>query len=360
MPQAAFTADQLNALVAQFRREKAGIADQRREMAILIKQAGAEIERLTQRNREASYQMRQLEANLDGYSRAEIRQMYLSSQEAQMRLFMMQSQLEQLRNRQTDLDKTEELLDRVLEVADSLMQLRPEQLVSSADEGPASPDQVATPKESLAALLRSIELAHQRLSRQLQDGPAQVLSDLILRAEVCERLVERDRHKAKDEIGRLRTAASSALKSTRQLVYELQPPPLEELGLATALRRYVEASSACKALKIELHISGKDRRLSPSVEVAVFRIIQEAITNAAQHSGATRVDVDVHFGAAEVVATVADAGRGFDAEATLAAARSRGHSGLADLESRAELIGATLEIKSKPGSGCTVTVVVPA
>ena len=360
LPRAAFTADQLNALVTQFRREKAGIADQRREMAILIKQAGAEIERLTQRNREVSYQMRQLEANLDGYSRAEIRQMCLSSQEAQMRLFMMQSQLEQLRNRQADLDKTEELLDRVLEVADSLKGLRPEQLASPAEERPASSEQAATPRESLAALLRAIELAHQRVSRQLQDGPAQVLSDLILRAEVCERLVERDRHKAKDEMGQLRTAASSALKSTRQLVYELQPPPLEELGLLTALRRYIEASSASKACKIELHVSGKDRRLPPSAEVATFRIIQEAIANAAQHSGAARVDVDLRFGAAEVVVTVADTGRGFDAEAALAAARSRGHSGLADLESRAELIGATLEIRSKPGAGCTVTLSVPA
>ncbi|MHB0869843.1 MAG: sensor histidine kinase [Chloroflexota bacterium] len=352
----AMDSGQLDNLVASFQQEKAALADQRKELAILIKQAVSEIDRLSQRNRDLTSQMRQLQANIDSFSRAEIQQLYSAYQEAQMRLFMMQSQLEQLRSRQTNLERTEQLLNSLLEASNFLRGGGAARGTLTGVDGAAS----IGGGDAANQPIPSIELAYHRISRELQDGPAQALSDLILRAEVGERLVQVDWQKAKTEMASLRQAATSALKSTRQLVHELQPPALEELGLAIALRRYVEVSRPSERLQIELQIAGQERRLPTSVELAVFRIIQEALTNAARHSGASRAEVKLRFEAEQLVATIADEGRGFDVGPAMAEATLKEHSGLADMQLRARLIGGNLEISSKVGGGCMISLAVSA
>ncbi|HEX2923167.1 MAG TPA: hypothetical protein VHS28_03965, partial [Chloroflexota bacterium] len=92
-----------------FRQEIASMAEQSKEISLLIKQTADEIDRLTQINREQSSQMRQLQANIDAYPRTEIQQRYTTWQEAQMRLFMQQNQMEQLRNRQANLERSQQM-----------------------------------------------------------------------------------------------------------------------------------------------------------------------------------------------------------------------------------------------------------
>ncbi len=347
---------QLSTSIGLFQREKAAIADQRKEIGVLIKQAVSEIDRLTQLNRDLSPQMRQLEANIEGFPRAEIKKLYTTFQEAQMRLFMMQNQLEQLRSRQANLERMEQLLLGFLNLASSLHaseQIPRDGLMPEQIEGMA-----ATPASRIA-MLNSLETARQRLSRQLQDGPAQALSDLILRTEVCERLVAMDAHKGQEELCRLRSAVSSALKSTRQLIYELQPPSLEEAGLGAALRKYINSSRLRDTLQIDLEVAGQEIRLPEATETALFRTIQEALTNASEHSGTAKVDVALRFDTDHLVVTVSDEGRGFDVKGVLEQIDQRDHSGLADIRARATLAGGSLELESAPNAGCTVKLTIP-
>ncbi len=335
------------------------MADQRQEIALLIKQAVSEIDRLSQRNRDLSSQMRQIQTNIEAFSRAEIQQRYAAYQEAQMRLFMMQSQLEQLRGRQANLEKTEQLVSGFLEATSQWGSEEGRPWATGQGSAARSLPTVAE-GDAGAEALPSIETVYHRISRELQDGSEQAFSDLILRAEVCERLIRVDAQKAREEMVGLKQAATTALKATRQLVQELQPPALEELGLVAALRRYVGACRPSGRLRIELQVGGQERRLAPRIEIAVFRIIQEALLNAALHSGADRAEVKLRFEPEQVVVTVADEGRGFDVTSALPEASQREHSGLADLQLRARLIGGTLEIGSKVGAGCMVSLAVPA
>ncbi len=352
-PQADPNLDQLNAMAAEFRREKAAVEDQRREMAILIKQALAEAERAAQRDREIAVQRHQMEADLESFPRAEIKRRYTESQESQARLATWRSQLEQLRNRQTTIEKNEELLNRILKTIDWMQKLQAESAV------PQLPPQGSPGAQGAmaGAALQAIELAHHRLSRQLQDMASQALSDLILRAEVAERLIGLDQQKAREELSGLRLAAASALKATRQLVHDLVPPALEDLGVVAALERYVEVSRCSERLRIDLHVDGQERRLPQSHEIALFRVVQEAVANAALHSGADEAEVRLRFEPGQVIATVVDRGRGFEVGPALARARLKDHSGLIDMHSRADMVDGVLEISSKPGAGCMVSLV---
>jgi len=347
---------QLSAMIAQFQRDKAAVVDQRKEVGVLIKQTVAEIDRLAQRHRDIPSQIRQLEANPEAFPRAEIQRRYAEAREAQMRQFMMQGQLEQLRAREANLERVAELLDRILVVIDSL-QASPSGGPRAELSGALSS---ASPQDKMAeAALQSIELAHHRISRQLQDSTAQAISDLILRAEVCLRLMDLDQTRARGEMADLKQAASSALKSTRQLFYDLEPPTLEESGLAAALTRYVESCRAAEKLRIGLQVVGDEKRLPPRVELGVFRVVQEALANAERHSDAGIAEISLRFEPDQLIATVADEGRGFDVGPALAEAAQKSHSGLADMQLRASLIGGSLEIISKAGEGCTVRLTVP-
>jgi two-component system sensor histidine kinase DegS len=346
--------------IEDIERRRADLEEQRKELAMLIKQTASEIDRVSQRAREAASQLRQVEANLDGFSHTDIKRAYSTAQEAQMRQFMMQNQLEQLRNRQNSLDSVDELLRKLMDAASELSEAAEEQPEAGSRPAPASAaEQLAQSHAAAQTVFRSIELAQHRVSRQLQDETAQTLSDLILRAEVCERLVEMDRQKAKTEVIRLKQAAAAALKSTRHLVQELRSPALDESGVATALRRYVETLRAKDKLQLDMQTTGVERRLPRPAEIAVFRIVQEALANAAKHSGATRVEIRVRYEREQLVVTVADDGSGFDVEGALRQARDRDESGLTDMQLRADLVEGLLEINSKPGSGCMVGLTVP-
>jgi two-component system sensor histidine kinase DegS len=276
-----------------------------------------------------------------------------------MGLFMMQSQLEQLRSRQSALEKTEVLLERVLQGLQPLLTPERARTAERAAARAARAEMEAAGGPALAALQAS-ELAYRRVSRLLQDIVIQTLSDLILRAEVGERLMEADPPRARQEIGSLRAAAASALKSVRQLAQDLQPPGLEEMGLVRALRRHAETSRVGERVWIALRVEGEERKLPREVELAAFRILQEALANAAQHSAEDRVELVLRFEPNQLVATVSDRGRGFDLGSTVAQARQKGRSGLADMLLRARMAGGALEIDTRPEGGCVLTMVLPA
>lgn len=344
-------------VIADLKTEKAALDGQRKEIALLIRQSVAEIDKLTQRAKEASSQLRRVEGDLESFSRSEIRKAYTTSQEAQMRLFMMQSQLEQLRHRQATLDRVEHLLERVAAVARTVTEER--QSAAVVETKPA-PSGTVSESEAVAAMVQAVESVHYRVSRRLQDETAQALSDLILRSEVCERLAGADPKKAREEMARLKQVASGALKSARRLVQDLYAPALEEAGFLQALKRYLEGFRSGETLQVDLAVAGVERPIPRAGGVALYRIVQEALANTAVHAGTSRAQVGVRYGQGEVIVTVADQGRGFDVKTAVAQARSRERSGLTDMRMRAGLVGATFEVASKPGEGCVVTISLPA
>jgi signal transduction histidine kinase len=196
----------------------------------------------------------------------------------------------------------------------------------------------------------SIAEERNRLARELHDSVTQKLFSLVLSAEAAATLLDRDRAEARAELERLQELAREAMDELRTLVFELRPPAVDSEGLTTALRKHVDVLRRAYRREIGLELIGTPSS-APRVERDVLRIAQEALQNALRHAGAERVELRLDARNGRLVMSVTDDGVGFDAAAP--ELRSR-RLGLTSMEERAEAIGGTLAIESKPGAGTTV------
>jgi two-component system sensor histidine kinase DegS len=209
-------------------------------------------------------------------------------------------------------------------------------------------------------VLESLEAERQRLYRDVHDGPAQVLANAIFEVEYLERVAERVpsevRQTLKTELATLRGQFKQSLDSVRAMIYDLRPPELAELGLAEALRNYTaEWESRC-GIKVVCTLEASETDLSPAHELAVYRILQEALQNVHKHAQANTVGVVWQRSSLAWALHVTDDGVGFD---LVKAARRVNSVGLLAMRERAELIGGSLQIQSLPGKGTAVTLLLP-
>ncbi|HXV43497.1 MAG TPA: histidine kinase, partial [Anaerolineae bacterium] len=165
-----------------------------KEIDILVKQSSAEVEKLAQRNAQLTNKVRTMEGNIDTVPRQDIKEIYNAAQEAQMRLFMMRGQVEQLQSRQENLKRYAESLRKILDVSGGLMAAG--ESGGLKDSGSSSNGEVS----GIVKIINAQETERQRLANQLHDGPAQSLTNLILQAEICERLFDTDPVKARTEL----------------------------------------------------------------------------------------------------------------------------------------------------------------
>ncbi len=342
----------LKEIAADAQRERAELESEIREIDVLVKQTSGEIERLQQRQGDVASRLRQVEANLEAHPREEIRSAYLSGQDVQMRLFMMRSQLEQFQNKQRSLQRYRSQLDRLGALTEQLAAAAGSVLPAAGNAAP-SLDQ-----KSMIQIIEAQELERQHLARQVHDGPAQSLTNLILQAEIVERMFDADPSKARAELGNLKNAANSTFQRIREFIFDLRPMMLDDLGLIPTLKRYAQTFETKTRLPTHLTTLG-ETPLASYIEVTLFRAVQELLTNAAQHAHASRVQVTLNLQNNPVVVTVEDDGSGFDVASTIAAARQRSSSGLVNLEKRIEILGGKIHFQSGTGRGTQVRLELP-
>ena len=187
-----------------------------------------------------------------------------------------------------------------------------------------------------------------RLARDLHDAVTQTLFSASLIAEVLPRLWERSPEEGRRRLEELRQLTRGALAEMRTLLLELRPAALTEAPLGDLLRQLAEATTGRARLPVDVVIEGQ-RVLPPDVQIALYRIAQEALNNVAKHASAARAAVSLRCEPSEVELLVTDDGKGFDA--TLV---SPDHLGLGIMRERAEAVGAVLQISSRQGEGTQV------
>jgi len=169
------------------------------------------------------------------------------------------------------------------------------------------------------------------------------------------RLLDADPGRAKDELGNLKTAAMGTFQKVRNFIFELRPMMLDDLGLVPTIRKYVEAFKEQTGLDVSLNVTGTERRLESYIEVMLFRAIQELLGNAARHSQATLIKVQVDMGTKSVRVSVDDNGKGFETDSLKDAASL----GLKLIRDRSEMLGGKFEMDSTISKGTRISFMVP-
>ena len=206
----------------------------------------------------------------------------------------------------------------------------------------------------LEQLITVQEEERKRIARQLHDGVGQSLNSLVLGLSTL--MQGDDSINASAEATQLRDVTLETLDGVRQLSRELRPSVLDDLGLAEALEHYaMEVASLYPDLLVDTQLD-LETRLSPAVEIAIYRMVQESMTNAARHSGAQTLSVVVAQRGERTQAIIEDNGTGFDVEAVRRSGESVGIHGITE---RADLVGGDVRFESG-ASGTTVFIEVPA
>lgn len=211
-------------------------------------------------------------------------------------------------------------------------------------------------KQLLSKAINAQEEERKRIARELHDQTGQSLTSMIVGLKVMESRTEGETQK---RITDMKHLATTILQEIHNLAVELRPSSLDDLGLIAAVRQYVKEYSVKFGIETDFQVNGlDDQRLAPDTEIAIYRIIQEALTNIVKHSAATKVSVLLANREGSVVAIVEDNGKGFDVEKVFIASKNDHKLGLYGMQERAALIGGVLTIEST-WMGTTVFVQVP-
>lgn len=225
---------------------------------------------------------------------------------------------------------------------------------NSMEAAPAA-DNAAT-DEVAARTLEAREAERARLAQDIHDGPAQALANAIFTAEYVERLVA-GHPEAAAEVHGLVELLRRELDSVRDFIHQLRPPLLDELGLEGAILDAVGRLHGLTAVKVTTDLGAPLEGLIDDEQTVVLRVAQEALHNVRKHAGAANVVVSTERTDDSWSLEIRDDGRGFDVGAVTA--RGRRNYGLQFMRERAELIGASLDVRSRPDGGTVIRLTIP-
>ena len=219
-----------------------------------------------------------------------------------------------------------------------------------------------------ARIIKATEEERYRISREIHDGPAQDLANALFTTTITERLMDKDMAEAKKTLAELREELRKCLTGVRQIIFDMRPMALDDLGLPQAVEQLIQLFGERGKLHGTFSVEGEHYTLPKHVEIAIFRIVQEALNNVVHHAKTNKVRVRMHYTSQALTVLIADDGVGFDPShlteepeesddaldmETQRRLRGR-HFGVIGMEERAKIIGAAIQILSEPGKGTKV------
>ncbi len=211
----------------------------------------------------------------------------------------------------------------------------------------------------LSSVISAQEEERKRIARELHDEFGQTLTGLIMSIESSENMTLPEQSPLKEKLKNAKSLVARALENMRRLTLNLRPSALDDLGLIAAIRAYAQTHLEAVGVQVEFETKSLSERLAPTVETALFRIIQEAINNIAKHAEAHNVRIQLEVNSGKITAIVEDDGQGFDVVAVFKSRTGAQSLGLLGIQERATLLGGSFNIKSRIGQGTRLVVEIP-
>lgn len=324
-----------------------------------------EVDELVREEQKEKQKLVQVSGNFSNYSEDRIRASYEAVKTVQVKLAIAKEKEYQTRRQRDRLELRLYSMEKTLHMAETLATKLGSvigYLTSQLSDVVTQMEIVSKNKFLGMQIIKAQENERLRVSREIHDGPAQGMANLIYQASVVERLVDTRPNEAKASLQELRRQIRTCLADVRQIIFDMRPMTLDDLGLIPALRQLTKKLAEREVLNADLQIDGKEYKFDKHVEVTIFRIVQEALNNVHRHAGTDHASVRMLFTADHLAIMVSDQGQGFDVE-TLSEERrnptGEGRFGVIGMEERARIIGASITIASEPGKGTRVNIKMP-
>lgn len=275
-----------------------------------------DVDRLENHSRFARKRLSEVSSHFKKYSEEEIRNAYEKAHDLQMQLTVIRQEEKQLRERRDELERRLVGLNETIERADHLVGQISVVLNYLNSDFKMVGEMIEDAKQKQAFGLKIIEAQEEerrKLSREIHDGPAQMLANVMLRSQIIDKVYRESPDQGVKEIHDLRKMVRSALYEVRRIIYDLRPMALDDLGLVPTLKKYLSTIEEYNGdTTISFSFIGSEQRIPSKFEVALFRMVQEAVQNALKHAEAREIVVKLEISRNHVTVIVKDNGKGFD------------------------------------------------
>lgn len=334
------------------------LQDVKKETLELIEQ----VDRMEKEEKGARLRLMEVSRDFEKYTETDIKDAYNNARDIQVQLGLLREQEGQMRIRRDQMEYSLRRMEFYVERAEALVSTVGIALKFLLDNlmGVGIKLEEMQQRQMLGLrVIKAQEEERKRVAREIHDGPAQSMANLVLRAEICEKLMDKRPGEVRGELASLKEMVKDSLQDVRKIIFELRPMVLDDLGIIPALKRYISDFQAKNEINVEFKVSSNIQvRMGDTLEIAVFRIIQEALNNVSKHAQADTVLVYLEQMESQVNLRVKDDGKGFDWNREMDLEKSDSY-GLLGVRERVELLEGELKIITAPGEGTDIFVRIP-
>ena len=343
----------------QARREHAELLS---ELHVIKKKVVEHIDkggRLERNVRMSRKRLSEVSKNFNKYTEEDVRTVYESTHKMQTRLALMQEEEKNLRDRRDDIERRLIQLSETIERATGLASKTAVILTYLDDDFRKVNNMIESAKEKHEFGLKIIEAQEderRKISREIHDGPAQMLAHILLRTEIVEQTFKYEGiDETLRELREVRKLIRSTLEEVRRTIYDLRPMALDDLGLIPTLQKYISnLEEQHPHIQFEFSNLGKDIRMYEKYEIVLFRLAQEALQNAIAHGQATIIIVRIEIRKDNTSLVVQDNGVGFDT-----GKKKENSFGLIGMRERVDMFKGEFSVTSQKGQGTRVFIKLP-
>lgn len=334
------------------------------ELIVEIDRVIKEVDKAQEEFNRAKERIVEVRQDFSKYSERDIKEAYDLAERKSMELFRLREREKLLRKERDFVDMRIRELEGIVGKIDDLskkISVAIDLLTGNLDKVEREIVELRGRAELAPFMIQVLEKERKKIARDIHDGPAQYLANVVLRLEVCEKFLEKgDIDKLLEEIKNMKDLVKSNLSDVRRFISDLRPILIEDIGLIPALRKYVEDWERLSRVKVEFRALGEEKGIeNKDIEIALFRIVQEALSNVHKHAKASYVRVIIEVGDDFVGAMIQDNGIGFDLVEAKKLSLEKGSLGIFSMEERAKALGGTIRIHSEKEKGTKIIVRIP-
>lgn len=310
---------------------------------------------------ESRHRLLVVSKNIKDFNEEDIRKAYERAKDLQIQFVIKQNEEQQLIRRRNDLERRHRLSKETTAKAESLVSkvgVAMGYLSGGLMDLSEKLDDIREKQTLGIKIIKAQEEERKRVAREIHDGPAQLMANLVIKTELCEKLVDKNPTQVKVELNSLKELARVSLKDVRKIIYDLRPMSLDDLGLIPTVQRFIANYIDETGQHAELLVFGEPKALAPIVELAAFRLIQEALNNIKKHANAKNAQVKLEFIQDAIKIIVSDDGKGFN-KGNVKTQDIDGGYGLLSMKERVDLLNGKLDVQSSPGKGTKIFASIP-